>query len=553
MAQQSTSPDGTRYTGALNESLRLIPSPSQTSTGSGTFDLRTVQVLTVNHPSALPVADRFREDLRVWTGVDVPAAVVVAGRAPGSVHVELAREDGAARDPLSPGSPAASGVHRLLIDGDGVQVRADQEEGLYRGLTSVVQLAGVGGPSLPHVEVNDGARFGWRGLSLDVVRCFIPIDEVKRVIDLLALYKFSVLHLHLTDNEGWRIEIRSRPRLTAATPPSEGAARAYYTQEEYTDLVRYAKQRFITLVPEIDLPGHAGAVLRAYPELGAGEVSLESRIPIANLDASSEAAWSFVQDVLGELAAVTPGPYLHTGGDEAFGMDDEAHARFVSRVARSVQSLGKTAVGWQEASRGDVGADQILQHWIDFTSSHAGEDSAGEEAGGDAAGALGLPPEVLEMLRQNFVKSAGDLERIADKGARLLLSPTTHAYLDRPHAESSRNKRQELARDRLGLRGYPPTPLSDYLEWNPLDIAPSIAPDRVVGVEAAVWGETVTGVEDLEALLLPRLPAIAEVAWSNAESQSWPEYRARLARHALLWSRRAWNWYEADSVDWASA
>jgi hexosaminidase len=553
MAQQPTSPDGAPYTGALNESLPLIPFPSQTSMGSGTFDLREVRTLTVNHPSALPVADRFRQDLRAWTEVDVPAAVVAAGRASGSVHGELTREGGAPADPVSPRSPAASGVHRLLIDRDGVQVQADQEEGLYRGLTSVVQLAGIGGSWLPHVEVNDRARFGWRGLSLDVVRCFIPIEQVRRVIDLLALYKLSVLHLHLTDNEGWRSEIRSRPQLTAGIPRAEGAARAYYTQEEYTDLVRYAGERFITLIPEVDLPGHAGAVLRAYPELKAGEVSLESPIPIANVDASSEATWAFVEDVLRELAAMTPGPYLHIGGDEAFGMDDEAHARFVSRVARSVQSLGKTAVGWQEASRGDVGRDQILQHWIDFTSSPAGEDSVVEEAGGDPAGALGLPPEVLVMLRENFLKSAGDLERIADKGARLLLSPTTHAYLDRPHAEPSRNQRQELARGRLGLRAYPPTPLSDYLEWNPLDIAPSIAPDRVVGVEAAVWGETVTGVEDLEALLLPRLPAIAEVAWTNAGSQSWPEYRARLARHPLLWSRQAWNWYEADSVDWASA
>jgi hexosaminidase len=553
MAHQPASPDGAPYTVTLRESLPLIPSPSQTSMGSGTFDLRKVQTLTVNDPAALPIADRFRADLHAWTEVDVPAAVVAAGRTSGSVHVELAREDGTPPDPLSPGSRAASGVHRLLIDGDGVQVRADQEEGLYRGLTSVVQLAGVGGPSLPHVEVNDRARFGWRGLSLDVVRCFIPIEEVKRVIDLLALYKFSVLHLHLTDNEGWRIEIRSRPRLTAATAQSEAGGRTYYTQEEYTDLVRYARQRFITVVPEIDLPGHAGAVLRAYPQLGAGEVSLESPIPIANVDGSSEATWTFVEDVLRELAAVTPGPYLHIGGDEAFGMDDEAHARFVSRVARAVQSLGKTAVGWQEASRGDVGPDQILQHWIDFTSSNPDEDSAGEEAGSGAAGALRLPPEVLEMLRENFGKSAGDLERIADKGARLLLSPAKHAYLDRPHAESSRNERQELVRGRLGLPVYPPTPLSDYLEWNPLDIAHSIAPDRVLGVEAAVWGETVTGVEDLEVLLLPRLPAIAEVAWSPAESQGWPEYRARLARHALLWSRRAWNWYEADSVDWALA
>ena len=546
MSPQTTSSDGAAT--AYRQGLPLIPFPTETSLGSGTFDLRTVQALTVSHPSAVPVAQRFRDDLRAWTGADIPAAVVKADRGPGSIHVELAREDGALPDPLSPESPAARGAHRLSIDAEGVHVRADQEEGVYRGLTSVVQLVGVGGPSLPYVDLHDRAQFGWRGLSLDVVRCFIPIEEVKRVIDVLALYKFSVLHLHLTDNEGWRIEIQSRPGLTSATPQSEGGARAYYTQEEFADLVQYAEERFVTVVPEIDLPGHAGSVLRVYPELAVGEVSLESRIPIANLDPASEATWSFVEDVLRELAAVTPGPYLHVGGDEAFGMDDEAHADFVGRVVRVVHGLGKTAVGWQEVSRGEIGSDQIVQHWIDFTQSSDGDDAASQDPDNDASG---LAPEVQEMLRENFSKSAGDLGRIADSGARLLLSPTTRAYLDRPFAESSRNERQERDRRRLGLRSYPPTPLRDYLEWNPLDIASSIAGDRIVGVEAAVWGETVTGAGDLEALLLPRLPAIAEVAWSDAEGRSWPEYRARLAGHAGLWSRRGWNWYEAESVDWA--
>ena len=552
MSPQPTSPDSASDTGAPTASLPLIPSPREVFAGPGSFDLRTVEALTVNSPSALPVADRFRDDLRAWTGVNVPAAVG-AESAPGSVHVELTREAGAPPDPLSPESSAANGAHRLSIDGNGVHVRADHEEGLYRGLTSLVQLVGVHGPVLPQADVRDRAEFGWRGLSLDVVRCFVPIEEVKRVIDLLALYKLSVLHLHLTDNEGWRIEIRSRPRLTSAMPLSAGGGRAYYTQEEFADLVHYATERFVTLVPEIDLPGHAGTVLRAYPELAAGEVVLESPIPIANLDPSSEATWTFVEDVFGEIAAVTSGPYLHTGGDEAFGMDDEAHARFVSRIAGIVQGLGKTAVGWQEASRGEVGPDQILQHWIDFAESSADESPASPDPGGEPTAATGLPTEVVEMLRENFSKSVGDLARIGAKQARLLLSPTTHAYLDRPHAESSRSERQELTRGRLGLPVYPPTPLRDYLEWNPLDIAPSIARDRVVGVEAAVWGETVTGVEDLEALLLPRLPAIAEVGWSDAGHRSWPEYRARLAGHALLWSRRSWNWYQADSVDWPPA
>ncbi len=533
--------------------LPLIPAPAAVVHGSGSVDLRTVEAVTASEPTALGVATRFRADLLAWTGLRVPEAAMGTERTVPGVHVELGVP---AESP--PTSRAPADAHQVVIDDEGVLVRAATAAGLYRGLTSVVQLAGTGGPVLPQLRITDHGRYGWRGLSLDVARCIVPVADVERVIDLLALYKFSVLHLHLTDTEGWRLEISSWPQLTANAP---GGQREYYTQEEFAGLVAYAQARHVTLVPEIDLPGHAGAVLRVHPELGAATVSLQPPIPIANLDAQSERTWRFVEDVLGEVAALTAGPYLHLGGDEAFGMADDAHAAFVSRTARIAEALGKIPVGWQEAGRGELRPGQVLQHWIDFTAD-AGTDAdadapgKGTNAGEDPDAArqraivAKLPRRIRAMLAENFAKASGDLDRIAAAGAGIVLSPNSRAYLDRPHAERSGDERQDADRGRLGLPFYPPTAVRRYLEWDPEALAGPVAPDRVLGVEAAVWGETARTMRDYEALILPRLTAIAEVAWARPDDRSWAEFRERLARHAVLWSRQGWNWWQAESVDW---
>lgn len=530
--------------------LPLIPAPRSVAVHPGTVDLRAARSLTVSAVEALVVADQLREDLRLWAGVDLPEPTVAPSGAPGGVHLALraARSAGVVSSPFA-------GEHEVAVSAGGVQVAAAEPEGLYRGATSVVQLAGTGSGLLPHLVLQDGPAFGWRGLSLDVTRHFVPASEVRRVIDVLALYKFSVLHLHLTDNEGWRLEIRSRPALTAGRLLEDGS-RAYYTQEEFAELVAYARARFVTVVPEIDLPGHASAVLQAYPELGARAVAAPegSPFPVANLDGPDDLVWSFVDDVLTEVVALTPGPYLHVGGDEAFGMDPQAHAAFVTRWAQRVRDHGKTVVGWQEASRAQLPPGQVLQHWIDFAGNIA-DRQADAAAGGDGAGAAasaaaGLPPETVAMLAETFVQARGDLERIAAQGSLVLLSPNGHAYLDRPHAEPSADPAQAELRGRLGLPYYPPTPLRAYVEWDPTAQAGPLDRSRIAGVEGAVWCETVTSVPDLEALLLPRLPGVAQAAWGEPGGTTWPEHRDRLASHAALWDRLAWHWYQDTSVPW---
>jgi hexosaminidase len=348
----------------------------------------------------------------------------------------------------------------------------------------------------------------------------------------------NVLHLHLTDNEGWRLEIESWPRLTAVGAQGACADRpgGHYTQRELRELVAYARTRFVTIVPEIDLPGHAGAALTAYPDLGRANL----------LHTSSDEVRHFVRDVMREVAAESPAAFVHIGGDEAFGMDDAEHAGFVDEAVAIVHGLGKQAVGGQETCRADVGPDHVVQYWIDFAA----------ELGATDDGSLtttGIPPEVRQQLDDHFRVARGDLTRMAQKRCRVLLSPTTHLYLDRPHGDPSTRPDQEEQRGRLGLSFYPASSVQAMFEWRPFDAVPGVEPSAIAGIEAAVWCETVETMDDLELLLLPRLAGVAEAAWSPARRAEWDAHRVRLGEHATIWRSAGWSWWHADSVAWREA
>ncbi|GAA2974303.1 hexosaminidase [Microbacterium terrae] len=518
-------------------SLPVIPSPAVVVLGEGALRISDLTTITVSDERALTLATRFREDLARWGGPMLGDVSVTRERVGASVRFVLTSTD---TDPRWPGTPGVDDAHTVVVDEQGVVVESAHLSGLVRGAASVIQLLARSEGDLGLVRFEDRARWSWRGLSVDVVRWFVPYEQLKRIVDLLALYKFNVLHLHLSDNEGWRLEIPGWPMLTTG----EGDTREYLTLDEYDDLVAYAADRFITVVPEIDMPGHVAAALRAYPELNPIDAAgLEGPFPIANLSPDSDAAWRFLDDVLRTLAAHTPGPFIHVGGDEAFGMDADAHAAFVNRAIATVKQLGKQSIGWQETSRADVGPDHIAQYWVDFKVEGDKAPESGSKSLDDVS------ESSMAALAAHFAEAMLDGERINSKGSRLLVSPLSRAYLDRPHGERSWSDAQEALRARLGLQYYPGTAVRDYLEWNPAEILPAIDESRIVGVETAIWCESVKDLADLEALLLPRLPAIAEVGWS-AKPTSWDEYRERLAQHAPLWTAQDWRWFEVETVDW---
>jgi hexosaminidase len=509
----------------------VIPRPAKVIWGEGSWMLDRMGLLTGNSPEAVATAELFRDALAQFTGRSVSGPGLSASPEGPGIRAEL-------------GEPTVGHdeSYRLRVTEAGALVQARSAQGLYYGLMSLVQLIGTARERLPAMEVDDAPRFGWRGLCFDVARFFVPPAEVKRVIDVMSLYKLNRLHLHLTDNQGWRLHVPSWPLLTKASAPA-GPGSGFYTSTEYRDLAAYAQQRFVTVVPEVDLPGHAGAALLAYPDLaGPGWLGrTDVPFPVANVDEGSPAVVRFTEDVLGEVAALTPGPYLHIGGDEAFGMDDAAHARFATRAAATVRRLGKTVVGWQEASRADVGPCDVLQYWADF--------AASIQTAGSVPARSGPGGKQRALLLETFRKAAGDLERIASKGAQFIVSPTSHAYLDRPHAEASADPRQETRRPCLGLSLYPPTPLSAYSGWDPVTQMAGVPPRNLLGVEAALWCESIQGIDDLALLLLPRLPGTAEAGWAHGTS-AWPQYRSRLAEHGRLWTMAGWDWFRANSVDW---
>jgi hexosaminidase len=444
--------------------------------------------------------------------------------------------------------------YAIEIEPTGVRLRGATREAVHRALTTLRQLitAGTAGSvaEVPGVRLTDGPRFAWRGLSVDVVRTFHDPESIRRVIDMCSLYKLNVLHLHLTDDQGWRFEVATWPLLAEVGGAGALGDRpgGYYSREDVAELVRYASERFVTIVPEVDLPGHVQAVFRAYPELAAepnpaAEAAAAAGLAIGTLDLDRGPTRQFVTEVLTAVAEqFHTTAYIHVGGDEAFGMPDEAHAAFVDEAMAVVRGLGKRAMGWQEAARANVGAEDVVQYWIEPNQMAAMMDS------GTLDGML--PPELATVFMETMGKSSDDVPTALAKGARVLVSPNTVLYFDQPHAETAAAEEQEALRARVGLPFYPGTTLRAMVEWDPVSVTPGIdSDDRIAGVEAAVWCETVTNRDDLEFLLLPRLAGLGERAWSATPTE-WDEYVHRLAEASRAWDRRGWAWFRPASIDW---
>lgn len=522
--------------------LPVIPAPADATTQGGSFAVGPGLGIDVQPAELADVAGRFAADVELDTGLrftgDAGITLTLAPVDDVPVAAGL-RADGDAVDER----------HGLEITTAGVRVWGPTPEAVHRGLTSLRQLISAhfqdGTAVLPAGRIVDGPRFAWRGLSLDVVRTFHGPDEVRRVIDMLDLYKLNVLHLHLTDDQGWRVEVPSRPNLTEV-----GAAGAigdrpggYYTQAELAELVAYAADRFITVVPEIDMPGHTAAVFKAYPDLAPAdpktvELGNGDQLHLGTLDPARDATWTFVEDVLDAVIPQFPrSAYVHIGGDETWGMADEDHAAFVEKAAALVRERGKKVVGWQEIARAKLDSDDVVQYWLDLDIDKMG----------DNPDAPTPPEELLPVLVEALRKAKYDAPKALEQGAKLIVSPVTWLYFDRPHADTSADPEQEKARERLGLEFYGAASIEHGISWDPADI---IDPDQIAGVEAAIWCETITSSDDLELLLLPRIPGLAEKAWSHQTSTNWPEYAARLAQQSPIWRRRTWTWLQSTEVPW---
>ncbi|MBD2895175.1 Beta-N-acetylhexosaminidase [Actinomadura sp. RB99] len=506
----------------------MIPAPVRQRTTEGVCRTDRPWRVRADDPSLGEAAGALAPHLR--TGPEAEAGTVV-----------LTLDD----VPLKPGAigvqPSADAheCYRLTVEPGRITCAARTPQGAFRaGVTALHLLAET--PETACRVIDDAPRYAWRGLMVDPARHFLTPDELRRLIDLAALYKLNVLHLHLTDNEGWRLHIATRPALTAGTP--------HYTAREYADLQRYAAARHVTVVPEIDLPGHSAAALRAYPDLGTlprpSWYPADAPFP-APLDPADPHTRAFIVDVLAETARLTDGAFVHFGGDEALGADEASFAEAVRLAREALRVAGKRPLGWQESSRAGVAPGDIAQFWVDVPMMDLPRTQEDLDARPELL-AAGCTLARTKALTRFFAPTDGDLDRIVRGGGRVLLSPQSHLYLDRPYDPAIVPPGQAETGARLGF-AYRPRDVRYAASWDPS--AYGLPPDRVAGVEATLFAEDFQGFDDHTALLLPRLPGVAEAAWSPSPP-SWDEYRERLARQSVLWRERGLTALRSTEIDW---
>ncbi|WP_426594450.1 beta-N-acetylhexosaminidase [Cellulomonas sp. McL0617] len=447
-------------------------------------------------------------------GIAVLAADLL-GRVTGrSIEVRYADSDApdVVRLRLTAAEGDADESYRLVSTAGRVELVAKSPAGLVRAIVTLRQLltaAPDGSLRVPSVIVEDAPRYRWRGLSIDVARHFVAKRDLKVLIGLMAHYKLNVLHLHLSDDQGWRLQVRSRPQLTrlSSSTSVNGDPGGYYSADDYADIVAFASARGVRVVPEIDVPGHVNAATHAYGNLTPSGEPTDAytgiEVGFSRLYADLPATGDFLREVFADVAAMTPGEYVHIGGDEVLTMEPQEYATLVAAASAAVRAAGKKVVGWQEIAHTPLEPGTVVQYWD-----------------------TRVEPEPFAAAAQ--------------AGALFLMSPGKHAYLDMKYDADTV----------LGLEWAGHIELRDAYEWEPSTLIPGVPAESVIGVEAAIWTETLRDLHALTSMLLPRLAAIAEVAWTVPEDRDWDDFRARIVDQGPFWDRLGLSWYRSPQVDW---
>jgi hexosaminidase len=487
----------------------VIPAPVELEPGEGVLDLVTV---TIDAPD--DVTARLAGELLATAG----ASVVPDGGVPVTLTADRAAGPGGSQNPER---------YTVTVTTDGVTVAAPERAGLLHGVRTLRQLinarrpgagseVGRGGTGAPlevdAVVVRDEPRYPWRGLSLDVVRHWFGLADLRAVVDLVGSYKMNRLHLHLTDDQGWRLEIPSRPALTEKSSQGavSGAAGGFLTADEYRELQEYAAEREIVIVPEIDVPGHVNAATHAYGELMPSGEPTDAydgiEVGFSQLHLDLPDTEPFLRDVFTDVARMTLGPWVHFGADEVLTMQPDEFGGFIRLCQEIVTSAGKTPVAWQEA---------------------AGEGPV-----------LARPGTVLQYWDPK--PDPGPFLRAAEAGAKFVMSPANRAYLDMKYTPEHP----------LGLAWAGFVELRDSYDWDPAAVIEGLPESAIEGVSAAMWTETVLNRDDLFSMLLPRLAAVAEAAWSRPGSKDWESFRNRIAVEAGSWRREGAAYHPTPQIDW---
>ena len=486
--------------------LSVVPAPALVRTTTARYPITAATRISVS-PAALPVAEYLAGILRPSTGYPLPITPTT-GAPTGGIALLLGGADPSVGDQ----------GYQLDTTASGVVIRATTPDGLRNGVQTLRQVLPAAAESrsrqpgpwtVPGGHVVDHPRFAERGAMLDVARHFFGVADVERYIDEIALYKVNYLHLHLADDQGWRIEIKSWPRLATYGGGTEvgGGPGGYYTQDQYRALVEYAASRGVTVVPEIDMPGHTNAALASYAELNCDGVAppryTGTDVGFSSLCIGKPITYTFLDDVIRELSALTPGRYLHVGGDEAHATSPGDYVAFEQKVFPIVAEHGKDAQAWHDVTRADPPTSVVPQFWGTTTS--------------DA-----------------------NVAAAAARGNTILMSPANKAYLDMKYDASTP----------LGQNWAGYIEVRTAYDWNPGSYLTGVPEPAVAGVEAPLWSETLITGRDIEYLAFPRLPAIAELGWSPWSTHSWTAFRTRLGAQAPRWRVLGVNFYPSPQVPW---
>ncbi|MCD9141618.1 beta-N-acetylhexosaminidase [Streptomyces albireticuli] len=492
----------------------VIPAPASVHPGGDPYEITARTRIRVPHdaPEARRIAGRLAALLRPSTGYPLP--VTSTGGPGGGDGIRLLLGD--------PDPALGAEGYRLTVTRRSVTLSAREPAGLFHGVQTLRQLLP------PRVErdhrqpgpwtvsggtVTDVPRYAHRGAMLDVARHFFPVDEVKRTVDQLALYKMNTLHLHLSDDQGWRLAVDSWPRLATYGGSTQvgGGPGGFYDKDDYREIVRYAASRHVTVVPEIDMPGHTNAALASYARLNCDGVApplyTGTSVGFSSLCVGKPDTDEFVDDVLGELAELTPGPTLHIGGDEAHSTGHADYAAFMEKAQRAVARHGKRVAGWHQLAGARPAPGALLQYW-----------------GYDRTGAAERA-QVVAAVRA---------------GAGLVLSPADRAYLDMKYTKDTP----------LGLEWAGLVEVRRSYDWDPGSYLPGVPESAVAGVEAPLWTETVSTRAQREYLTFPRLPGVAELGWSPRSTHGWGGYRVRLAAQGPRWEAMGVSYYRSPQVPW---
>lgn len=503
----------------------LIPQPNSLTEMSGVFELTRELQIVINgeNPELRWAADAFNEVIEDVLGY---SADIVSGDVSGSITLQLS-------DQIK-----GEEAYELDVRESGITITGSTPAGVFYGVQSLRQLLPVNidesakAVTIPSVKIKDAPRFSYRGMHLDVARHFYGPDFVKRYIDLIALHKMNTLHWHLTEDQGWRIEIKKYPKLTevgawrdetlighGGKTPFEYDGKRYggfYTQEEIRDVVAYAQKKFVTIIPEIEMPGHSQAALAAYPDLACTEGPFEvaKRWGVfEDVYCPKEETFQFLENVLLEVFQLFPSKYVHIGGDECpkkrweesaycqnlmkregLQNEHELQSYFISRMEKFINSEGRSIIGWDEILEGGLAPNATVMSW------------RGTQ-GGIAA---------------------------ARQGHDVIMTPGSHCYFD--HYQSKDTENEPLA-----IGGF--TDVEKVYHYEPIpDELSEEERKYILGAQANVWTEYIKTPDHVEYMILPRMTALSEVVWSSKKDRNWVDFQNRLQTQRIRYDQLGLNY-----------